>query len=110
MTTCGVKYIGSKASLINEIKTFISEHLSPDTPKTFIDVFTGTTRVAQAFRAIGWTVQSSDLSWASEAYAHAFLYRTTTSGTRIPELIGKLKQLEPAADWITRSLHFASGS
>lgn len=103
MTTCGVKYIGSKASLINEIKTFISEHLPPDTPKTFIDVFTGTTRVAQAFRAIGWTVQSSDLSWASEAYAHAFLYRTTTSGTRIPELIGKLKQLEPAADWITQN-------
>jgi adenine-specific DNA-methyltransferase len=103
MATHGVKYIGSKASLVGEIKNFISENMPADTPKTLIDVFTGTTRVAQTFRAEGWLVTSSDLSWASEAYAHAFLLRTFTSGIRIPELIETLKKLEPSADWITRN-------
>jgi adenine-specific DNA-methyltransferase len=103
MTTHGVKYIGSKASLIGEIQGFIAENLPADTPKTFIDVFTGTTRVAQAFRAAGWSVTTSDLSWASEAYAHAFLYRTISSGARIPELISKLNRVPPEIDWITRN-------
>ena len=103
MATHGVKYIGSKASLVGEIKNFISENMPADTPKTLIDVFTGTTRVAQTFRAEGWLVTSSDLSWASEAYAHAFLLRTFTSGIRIPELIETLKKQEPTADWITRN-------
>jgi len=101
MTTYGVKYIGSKASLIGNIESFISENMPVDTPKTLIDVFTGTTRVAQAFRAAGWVVTSSDLSWASEAYAHAFLMRTAASGIRIPGLLNKLIRLEPESDWIT---------
>ncbi len=103
MTTQGVKYIGSKAALITEITDFVQNNLPPDAPKTFLDVFTGTTRVGQAFRAAGWTVSSSDLSWASEAYAHAFLLRTPTSGIRIPELIEKLRRIEGETDWITRN-------
>ena len=101
--TYGVKYIGSKASLIGEIQSFVAGLLPAGSDKTFLDVFTGTTRVAQAFRAAGWTVTSSDLSWASEAYAHAFLIRTAASGARIPALIGTLRALPPVADWITRS-------
>lgn len=103
MATHGVKYIGSKAALITEIKDFIQQNLPTDAAKTFLDVFTGTTRVGQAFRADGWTVNSSDLSWASEAYANAFLHRTPTSGVRIPELIEKLRFLEGEADWITKN-------
>jgi adenine-specific DNA-methyltransferase len=103
MTTHGVKYIGSKASLVGQILNFAQEHLPSGTPHTLIDVFTGTTRVAQAFRAAGWSVATSDLSWASEAYAHAFVIRTTQSGRRIPELIAKLKALPPQPDWITRN-------
>lgn len=100
-TTRGVKYIGSKASLVGEILGFVQEHLPAGTPQTLVDVFTGTTRVAQAFRAAGWSVTTSDLSWASEAYAHAFVMRTAESGRRIPELITKLAALPGAADWIT---------
>ena len=103
MATHGVKYIGSKASLIGEIQGFVAENIPADTPKTFIDVFTGTTRVAQAFRAAGWSVTTSDLSWASEAYSHAFIQRTASSGARIPELIEKLNRVSPEADWITRN-------
>jgi adenine-specific DNA-methyltransferase len=103
MTTYGVKYIGSKGALIGEIQNFIQEHLPTAAEKTLLDVFTGTTRVAQAFRAAGWKTSSSDLSWASEAYAHAFLIRTAASGSRIPQLIERLRAVPPAADWITEN-------
>ena len=63
MNTHGVKYIGSKASLVDKILAFVTEHLPADAPKTILDVFIGTTRVAQAFRSQGWTVTTSDLSW-----------------------------------------------
>jgi adenine-specific DNA-methyltransferase len=78
-----------------------------------IDVFTGTTRVAQAFRTRGWSVQSSDLAWASEAYAHAFLKRTPASGVRIPALLRDLNSLADTAteaDWITRNYCDVSGA
>ena len=101
MNTCGVKYIGSKASLVNTIYDFVQEHLPPDAQKTILDVFTGTSRVAQAFRSKGWLVTTSDLSWASEAYAHTFVQRTAESGARIPALIEELRALEPESGWIT---------
>jgi len=91
--THGVKYIGSKAALLQEIHTFVAEQLPAGASRSFLDVFTGTTRVAQSFRAGGWQVTSSDLSWASEAYAHAFLLRTPDSGRRIPELLARLRAL-----------------
>jgi adenine-specific DNA-methyltransferase len=93
-STHGVKYIGSKAALLEEIQSFISTQLpstATGTARTLIDVFTGTTRVAQSFRAAGWTVISSDLSWASEAYANAFLLRTPHTSARIPALLAELK-------------------
>ena len=101
METHGVKYIGSKAALLEEIYTFVNENLPPNSQQTLLDVFTGTTRVAQAFRSHGWTVTTSDLSWASDAYAHAFILRTPTSTSHIPQRIEELRALEPVTDWIT---------
>ena len=101
MNTYGVKYIGSKASLVDIILAFVFEHLPADAPKIILDVFTGTTRVAQAFRSKGWRVITSDLSWAAEAYAHAFIQRTTASGARIPALIEELRAVAPQSGWIT---------
>ena len=103
MATHGVKYIGSKAALIHEIVSFVDEHLPFKQGRRFLDVFTGTTRVAQAFRANGWSVASSDLSWAAEAYSHAFLIRTSESGARIPLLLEELKTVPPSTGWITQS-------
>lgn len=101
MVTQGVKYIGSKAALLEEIVSFVEERIPG--PARLLDVFTGTTRVAQAFRSKGWAVASSDLSWAAEAYAHAFLVRTADSGARIPALIEELRAIPASADWITNS-------
>ena len=109
MQTCGVKYIGSKLSLIDNILESIDAHLNGPVALRVIDVCTGTTRVAQAFRARGWSVQSSDLSWASEAYAHAFLIRTAESGKRIGELVAELNgaSVSPVVGWITTNYFFS---
>lgn len=113
MQTIGVKYIGSKASLVGDILQEIDRRLDKPANLRVIDVFTGTTRVAQAFRAKGWVVQSSDLSWAADAYAHAFLLRTAESGQRIPALIADLMAdisgSNPEGDWITKNYCDVSG-
>ena len=110
MQTSGVKYIGSKLSLLNFIVESISTRLNTPTDLRIIDVFTGTTRVAQAFRSRGWSVQTSDLSWASEAYAEAFLKRTSQSGARIPALIEDLNKEPAKAGWITKYYCDVSGA
>lgn len=109
MQTYGVKYIGSKNSLIGEILSVIDERLSTPEALRCIDVFTGTTRVSQAFRQRGWTVQSSDLSWGAEAYAHALTIRTDESGRRIPELLRALQDISGCPDWLTRTYCDVSG-
>lgn len=106
----GVKYIGSKASLLTHILAFVEARLPPGAPRTLIDCFTGTTRVAQAFRSRGWTVQTSDLSWASEAYAHAALARTAASGARVPALLAELRELPGTDGWITANYCDVSGA
>jgi adenine-specific DNA-methyltransferase len=101
--TAGVKYIGSKGALLDEILSFLNLHIPSQAPKTILDVFTGTTRVAQHLRAHGWTVHSSDLSWASEAYANAFLLRTPDDDTRIKAFLELLRKAVPEEDWITKT-------
>jgi adenine-specific DNA-methyltransferase len=83
------------------VEEFVEEQCPTGFNKTLIDVFTGTTRVAQAFRSKGWKLSTSDLSWASEAYSHAFILRTAESGARIPAFIERLRALEGVAGWIT---------
>jgi adenine-specific DNA-methyltransferase len=110
--TQGVKYIGSKAALLEPILSFVEGQLPAGAPKTILDVFTGTTRVAQAFRAAGWTVTTSDLSWAAEAYANAFVMRTSASDTKIGELLRILKRDAGSAGggWIETNYCDVSGA
>jgi adenine-specific DNA-methyltransferase len=108
--TYGVKYIGSKNTLIPQITESIQKRFGNQPTLRVIDTMTGTTRVAQAFRAQGWSVQSTDLSWASEAYAEAFLRRTAESGARIPQLIAELDAVVPVSDWITQTYCDVSGA
>ena len=109
MQTCGVKYIGSKLALLKFILDSIDKRLNHPNELQIIDVFTGTTRVAQAFRSKGWSVQTSDLSWASEAYGEAFLKRTAESGSRIPNLLNTLNSIPPKAGWLTKNYCDVSG-
>jgi adenine-specific DNA-methyltransferase len=99
MSTHGVKYIGSKRSLVPYILDAVK-----DIPiGTMLDTFTGTTRVAQAFRKEGWTVYAGDLSWASESYAALFLRTTPTIHADLKILANELNQLEGRDGWITKT-------
>lgn len=113
MNTYGVKYIGSKAALLEQILAFVEARLPAGAPKTILDCFTGTTRVAQAFRARRWMVTTSDLSWAAEAYANAFVLRTAESGKRISELLERARQemegTSGGAGWIETNYCDVSG-
>jgi adenine-specific DNA-methyltransferase len=100
MDTSGIKYIGSKFNLLDAILAIVNKHVKPAGPvPSMIDVFTGTTRVAQAFRQSGWKTQTSDLSWASECYAETFLQMNENEHL-IPAL-DALNKVQPKAGWLT---------
>jgi len=103
METSGIKYIGSKSNLLEQILEVVKRYvpLVPGRRQTMLDVFTGTTRVAQAFRQKGWNTVTSDLSWASEVYAKTFLQ--TTSNKHLEPLIDKLNKIKPKSGWITQN-------
>lgn len=96
--TRGVKYIGSKDKLILYIVEALKEL---DDIKTCIDVFTGTTRVAQAFKKLGKKVITSDLSWASEGYSETFI--GNKNNKHLQPIIDDLNNIAPIAGWITES-------
>jgi adenine-specific DNA-methyltransferase len=99
METHGVKYIGSKRTLLSHIVESVA-----DLPVgRMLDVFAGTTRVAQAFRKRGWHTCAGDLSWASESYAALFLTTTPEELPTLTALVAELNTLEGVEDWITRS-------
>lgn len=99
METHGVKYIGSKRTLI----PYILESVRDLPVGRMLDAFTGTTRVSQAFRKAGWTVCAGDLSWASEAYAALFLQTRPEDLHPLQTLVNTLNALEGQDDWITKS-------
>ena len=93
METSGIKYIGSKSNLVNQILDLVAKYVPPGRKPTMQDVFTGTTRVAQAFRQKGWSTITSDLSWASEVYAKTFLQ--SNSNKHLEPIIEKLNNIKP---------------
>lgn len=100
--TSGVKYIGSKAALIPAILQCMDENAPKGEITSVIDVFTGTTRVAQAFKARGYHVETSDLSWASACYSGAFI-QAQGSQTQLQDKIDQLNALPGVEGWITKS-------
>lgn len=102
METTGVKYIGSKASLIPYIMKLIDDELPGAAGRSVIDVFTGTTRVAQALKKKGFQVITSDLSWASEAYANTWI-ANEGSNLHLQGYIDTLNTLDGENGWITKN-------
>jgi len=98
--TKGVRYLGSKNKIIPLIVEVI-EKLQVN-EKTLIDVFTGTTRVAQAFKGLGYRVTTSDLSWASEAYSCAMVCNDGKMEHLQPYL-DELNALAGEAGWLTNN-------
>lgn len=97
--TYGVKYIGSKREIVDDILQVVKNE-APQA-KSIIDVFSGTTRVSQAFRKNGYTGIASDLSQASEIYSGCFLENENNS--HLQEIIDFLNSLSGYNGWITEN-------
>lgn len=98
--TSGIRYLGSKQKLTNEILQKAEPLI--DHTYTILDVFTGSTRIAQAFRQKGYHVITSDILPASTAYANAYICNPTANRSHLQELINELNSLEGEEDWITK--------
>ena len=103
--TKGIRYLGSKSKIIPLIVDVV-EGLNID-DKSIIDVFTGTTRVAQAFKSVGYKVTTSDLAWASTAYSHAFICNDGDV-KHLQTYIDELNELEGVEGWLTKN--YCNGS
>jgi len=64
-----IKYLGSKRTLV----PMLSELAEASGARTALDLFTGTTRVAQAFKRKGLTVSAVDLASYSEVFARTWI-------------------------------------
>jgi len=99
-TTYGVRYLGSKNKIMPLICEVIEGLEVKD--KTLIDVFAGTTRVAQSFKKLGYKVTTSDMAWATEAYSKAFICNNGDM-SHLKEHIDNMNKLEPKAGWLTEN-------
>ncbi|MBU4331970.1 DNA adenine methylase [Patescibacteria group bacterium] len=72
METQGIKYAGSK----REILPVLLELIKPLGVRTVFDAFSGTTRVAQAFKMNGYTVYANDVAVWSKVFGECYLLNT----------------------------------
>ena len=99
--TYGVHYLGSKKKLIPHILN-ITKTLLPKGSKV-IDVFTGSGRVAQAFKQEGYITYTGDLNDASRVYSNALIH--TNPLPHLQEHIDKMNEvvIEEYDGWIAKN-------
>lgn len=83
-----IKYLGSKRALLPQL-TAIAEASKANSA---LDLFTGTTRVAQAFKKVGIAVTALDSASYSEALAKTFI-ELDAEAVNIAELADAVKRL-----------------
>jgi adenine-specific DNA-methyltransferase len=94
-----IKYLGSKRRLVPALSA-IAEAASPGTA---VDLFTGTTRVAQAFKRAGATVTAVDTARYAHAFARCYI-ETDARAVNASELettIAALDALPGRAGYVT---------
>ena len=94
-----IKYLGSKRTLIPAL-TLLGQASGA---KTALDLFTGTTRVAQAFKKLGMTVTASDVASYSECFGKTWieLDSTEVDHAKLEEAIAELNALPGEAGYFT---------
>lgn len=97
METYGVKYIGSKKTLLKHIGD-VFDGLEA---KTALDAFSGTTRVAQYLRQKGIQTTTSDLSWATTAYANTYVHNGNNS--HLQEFVDAMNAVDPVRGWLSEN-------
>lgn len=94
-----IKYLGSKRTLIPAL----TQLGQASGAKTALDLFTGTTRVAQAFKKLGMTVTASDVASYSECFGKTWieLDGDNANRTELVEAILELDDLKGEAGYFT---------
>ena len=100
MKTSGIKYLGAKTKLIPQI---MSASCHAGDVRSVIDVFTGTTRVGQAFRESGLRVITSDMSAYSADFSRCYLQATPEDIEIVTPIIARLNELPGIRGWITQN-------
>ena len=96
-----IKYLGSKRALLPQLSALAGASQA----KTALDLFTGTTRVAQAFKKAGLEVTAVDSASYSEALAKTFieLDSAVVNTSELDDAIRALNALEGAAGYFTKT-------
>lgn len=94
--TEGIKYAGSKQRLLPYILALIKKV----NPRTVLDGFSGTTRVAQALAQDGYQVIANDLAAWSQVFASCYLLNEHPPA-HYAALIEHLNGLRPRDGWFT---------
>lgn len=96
METEGIKYTGSK----REIIPTLLELVRPLNVRTVFDGFSGTTRVAQAFKKAGYQVYANDAAVWSKVFGDCYLLNTKPALYYQP-IIDRLNKLPGKSGWFT---------
>lgn len=96
--TEGIKYAGSKLKLLPYILQLIHEVK----PKTVLDAFSGTTRVAQTLAQLGYKVIANDHAIWSKVFGTSYLVNKFPKN-HYKELIAHLNSLPGKDGWFTEN-------
>lgn len=101
-----IKYIGSKRTLVPRIVALASAVREQAGARTAADLFTGTTRVAQALKREGFEVTANDLASYSEVLATCYIEADGGDAAlraRVGEQLAYLDALAGADGYVTRT-------
>ncbi len=96
MQTEGIKYAGSKRSII----PYLFQAIQGLPVKTVLDGFSGTTRVSQALKAMGYVVYANDIAVYSKAFGNCYLLNKRRRANYIP-MIEHLNNLPGKHGWFS---------
>ena len=97
ITTEGIKYAGSKRTILPYIEQIVA---GLSDVRTVLDGFSGSTRVSQTFAQMGYTVVSNDISVWSEVFATCYL-KPSQVDAYFFEIIDHLNALKGYDGWFT---------
>ena len=96
-----IKYLGSKRRLVPELRALFEASGA----RTALDLFTGTTRVAQAFKQTGATVTAVDCTRYASVFAACYVATdaTTTDRKALDDAIAELDALPGEPGYVTET-------
>jgi adenine-specific DNA-methyltransferase len=96
-----IKYIGSKRRLV----PVLAEIVGATGARRALDLFTGTTRVAQAMKALGVEVTALDAARYSEVFARCYIETDAPAidARELDQAIAHLDAVEPNAGYVTET-------